>query len=280
MSKTKKNLVTDGESAYAALRARVEGLPPDVVGTTRGVNLEDAASRILGVVAMLESEPAIVARLESLPAAELDPRHLQELKPMALALSWAAQQVKSEQAVTSNALVPSAVIELGYALRARMLELVSYYLRRIPACWAEIEDIRLGSGHLDLASDLDRLAKLVLDHLPALQNDTLNYVATDVAEARATAVTIRTAYNSTTTAKWTDRARRVFALLDDSYSEVRAAAQFVLRHEPAAEERFVPLRQGGTGRPRRANTDASGGEAVNTTAPGTPPTPGASGTPA
>ena len=280
MSKTKKSQVMDGESAYAALKTRAEGLSLDVVGTTRGVNLDDAASRILGVVAMLESEPAIVLRLQSLPATELDPRHLEELRPMALALSWAAQHVKSEQAVASNALVPSHVIEVGYAIRARMLELVSYHLRRIPSCWAEIEDIRYGSGHLDLASDLDRLAKLIVDHLPALQNDTLNYVATDVTEARANAVTIRTAYNSTATAKWTDRARRVFALLDDSYSEVRAAAQFILRHEPAAEERFVPLRQAGTGRPRRLNTDASGGEVVNTTAPITTPTPGSSGTPA
>lgn len=132
----------------------------------------------------------------------------------------------------------------------------------------------IASSHSGLPSDLDRLAKLIVDHLPALQNDTLNYVATDVTEARANAVTIRTAYNSTATAKWTDRARRVFALLDDSYSEVRAAAQFILRHEPAAEERFVPLRQAGTGRPRRLNTDASAGEVVNTTAPITPPTPG------
>lgn len=180
MSKTKKSQVMDGESAYAALKTRAEGLSLDVVGTTRGVNLDDAASRILGVVAMLESEPAIVLRLQSLPATELDPRHLEELRPMALALSWAAQHVKSEQAVASNALVPSHVIEVGYAIRARMLELVSYHLRRIPSCWAEI----------------------------------------------------------------------------------------------------VPLRQAGTGRPRRLNTDASGGEVVNTTAPITTPAPGSSAAPA
>jgi hypothetical protein len=146
--------------------------------------------------------------------------------------------------------VPPKTIESATAARERLLSLNTYYLSSKQTVADELEDIRTGKGHLDLAMDLDRLVALVQEHHELLKNDPVHYRASDLEDAPKLAKEIRTAYYATTTNTWADAARRVFTLADRSYGEVRAAAAFVFRHEPALADVFVALRPGG-GRPRR-----------------------------
>ncbi len=49
---------------------------------------------------------------------------------------------------------------------------------------AEVADIRSGTGYLDLALDLSRLAKLYQKHQNIIKKDPKNYVASDIDDAR------------------------------------------------------------------------------------------------
>jgi hypothetical protein len=251
-------------AAYEAVRAEAEALPADQV-IARGVNLDDAVSRLLGVVAALGEDADLAARLAALPAAVFAPQHLERLPTLADALSYAHRRAKTEGATTSSAVVPFKTIEEATAARERMLSLSTYYLSSKQTVADELADIRSGKGHLDLAMDLDRLAALVQEHHGVLEKDPVHYRASDLVDGPKLAKEIRTAYYATTTNTWADNARRVFTLVDRSYGEVRAAAAFVFRHEPALADVFVALRPGG-GRSRRpadtapaAPADAGGG---------------------
>lgn len=244
-----------GEAALAAVRSAADALPIGAVQRLT-TGLMHSGLRAIGVARRVERDAALAARFASLPAAELDQAHLAGLRD----LGWAAVHLHmlglQEDAVASGASVPVATITEALATRARMMAAADYHLGDMPGPGAEIASIRSGTGHGDLAIDLHRLAALYDDPVwkPILETDTKHYKATDAADARRLGDRILEALAGARIAGMpADLPERVFTLLRASYDEVHAAAQWLLRREPAALRSFPALHaMGGSGRPKAA----------------------------
>ena len=111
-----------------------------------------------------------------------------------------------------------------------MMRVVAYYFSDDDKLGPEIADIRSGTGHQDLASDLVRLADLA-DIYEAqsdvVKHDTKHYRATDARDARTNAHTILEALSATQNAeykKWLDLSARAWTLLAAHYAETGAAS--------------------------------------------------------
>jgi len=108
----------------------------------------------------------------------------------------------------------------------------------------ELADIRLGAGYLDLANDLSRLATLYATHRSELAADQRHYETRDAERAASFAKKIRDEYRAAASrsGEYTELRPRAFSELSRLYNEVRAAAEFLFRNEPAVLDEFPPLR--------------------------------------
>lgn len=230
-------LSTDGAAALAALRPRLDRLPRATIEPPR-MDVERAATFALAV-AQKANGKALRARFDSLPKAEFDPACLDDLAGIARATLHAAQSVYSGAATAQRARVPLSLAQDTAALRERLLRLCDYHFADDEALGAEVRDIRRGTGYLDLASDLDRLAALVRSQKDRLSRDTHLYRPSDAADASRLAADLRSALgesgpgNPKKNAAARETLWRCFRLLQDTYAEVAAAGRFLLRHEDA-----------------------------------------------
>lgn len=230
-------LMDDGQAALAALRPRLDRVPVSSLQPPR-FDIEKAATFALAVAQKVNGK-ALRARFDSLPSAEFDARHLDDLATIARATLHAAQAVQRSEASATEARVPWALAKEAGALRERLLRLCEYYFADDETISAELRDIRRGLGYLDLASDLDRLAALLHAQRDTLSRDPHLYRKTDAADASRLAAELRAALGESgpsspkKDAAARDTLRRCLCLLQDSYSEVAAAARFLLRHDPA-----------------------------------------------
>lgn len=230
-------LIEDGQAALAALRPRLDRLPASRLQPPR-FDIEKAATFALAIAQKVNGT-ALRARFDSLPSAEFDPRHLDDLSTIARATLHAAQAVQRSDARATEARVPWALAKEASALRERLLRLCEYYFADHETLSAELRDIRRGQGYLDLASDLDRLAALLHTQRDTLSRDPHLYRKTDAADASRLAAELRAALGESgpsspkKDAAARDTLRRCLCLLQDTYSEVAAAAHFLLRHDPA-----------------------------------------------
>jgi hypothetical protein len=103
---------------------------------------------------------------------------------------------------------------------------------------------RPGIGYRDLAADMIGYAEIYEQHKKGVASDTTNYRASDLPDARRLAGEIL----SHLSAAMTPRARqayeqlqRAWMLLLDVYAELREAGRWLLRRDPAREDRFPSL---------------------------------------
>lgn len=123
------------------------------------VALELAAVNLLRIGLLLK-QPEVRARSRVIAESELPPGRIDEIELGARALLHLLPQYRAAEAGATEVKLPVALAEEVTALRAAMLDLVTYHFRSRPLHGPEVAAVRLGSGYLDAGQDLDRLANL------------------------------------------------------------------------------------------------------------------------
>lgn len=218
-----------GEAAFAAVSDKLAALAPDQIQRPNA-DLFNAGLRAIGVAKAAGADD-LGPRLASLPPAEFDPAHLDDLGKLGWAALYAHTEGLKAEAQATAARLPAELVGRAAALKQRMLTAADYYLSDDPVAGPEIASIRSGQGYRDLASDLLRLAALYGGLGAALADDGHAFQRADAAAARQAADEIITEL-AAGAGPWSDRSARVWTLLRRSYDEVRDAARWILRHEP------------------------------------------------
>lgn len=241
---TNKNTPEHGAAAFEKIKSRLSDLSPAALRQPR-VNAYAAGQLGLRVAEAL-SDPTMRKPLEEIAGSSWNKRHLDDLETIASALMFAKTNAESESAKQVEAKIPVALFERATELKARMMRVADYYLSAEPTLAAELASIRDGSGYLDLAQDLHRLGRIYAEHKATLAQDRKWYSAADAAEAAKLEADIVSSYEKSGPSKWADLATRAYTLFEESYGEVRAAAEFVFRNDPAklamVPSMFVELR--------------------------------------
>jgi len=239
------------EKAFEKFKSRMLGLDPNKLAV-QSVDMEKAAVAAAAVGRWVcEKEPR--ARFASLPKKHFDQAHADDLDGVALATWHAAITLRSANAGKSEAKLPVSLVQQATALRARMVLLVDYNFGDNPVDRTEIDDIKVGSGYTDLASDLLRLAKLYAKYKDAVKLDPKNYQAGDDSAAGRVAHAIMRELGEAKNQEqkvWSDLVARSWTLLIGVYDEVAAAGSWLYRHEGAAQ-RFPSLHSAGRATPKR-----------------------------
>jgi hypothetical protein len=196
-------------------------------------------------------QPEVLARFAALPAGEFDVQHVIRLEQIALATWYALLSLRSAS-VTAGIKIPESVVNDGTALKHLMLKVLDYNLGHDEGVAAELLDIREGTGYVDLANDLLRLAALYQHHAQALATDVRHYKAADGDLAGRTAQAIHQVLGdgrNVSARNWSNYLARAWSLLVITYGEVSAAGRWLFRHEDG-EARFPSLYT--VGRQRRS----------------------------
>ena len=184
------------------------------------------------------------ARLALLPAAIFAKGSVDDLEQAAQPAMHIELEAAREGVAATGVKVDLALVTAATELRERMLKTADYNLGDREAVAREIADIRSGTGYLDLANDCVRLAALFRAHKAELAADKRHYDADDAKNADALAVRIRAEYRAAANRGevFADLRPRAFTELTRLFNEVRAAALFVFRDDPAVTDEFPPLR--------------------------------------
>jgi hypothetical protein len=160
---------------------------------------------------------------------------LRNLETYALA-AWEAETAYRRRQVEEapQRTPPVELVERCRARREDLLAAGEYLFRGEPRIAEVVADVRSGAGHLDLADDLNRLAELFRTHWPTLQGR-CDVTREQVTEAHALAIELMRYLAATPDAErpWLDLRNRAWTALQTAYDEIRAAAAYAFRHEPA-----------------------------------------------
>lgn len=257
-----------GKQALEALGAELAALGDAEIGNLR-VDVEAATYAALGVAGFIGA-PEVKARFERLPPEEFDMTAVSGLGTACFATLYALAEARAAGALESEARIAPEVAAEAAEVEARMQALCEYQLQDDPEIRPELDRLRPGVGHRDLANDLLGYARIYDLRADLVKGDQKHYRPTDAARARELAGKLIQALS----AAMTPRARaaydsysRAWALLRRRYDEVRAAGLWLFRADAARDERFPSLfaaaRPNG-GRPKKPSPGAA---PVNGTAP-------------
>ncbi len=227
--------------AFETMLPRIEAIPKEaLVRITTDRQKAAIAAMAIGRFVMQEE---VKTRFDSLPEKEFDHSVVPDLKVSGQACWHVEMMLKSAQARGSEAKLAPSLVKAATARKERMIKLVKYHLGDHPEDGAEVKAIQEGTGYIDLASDLTRLASLYRSHKTVVKADTKHYRPDDQAAAEAQAGEIVVQLGEAQKQAeilWNDRARRAFTLLTQIYSEVAAAGHWLFRHDDG-DERFPSL---------------------------------------
>jgi hypothetical protein len=209
--KTKDTDQTAGKAAFLELEPRLRAIPTTAIAYPN-IDAAQAATAAIAL-ARFANEPEMRKRFAALVDFHID--CVVDVEKAGWALFFLQAQVKTADATANGTRVPVATVDGASRLRARMLKLLTYYFDTDPTLAAEPVDIRAGSGYLDLATDLMRLAALHEENKDILKADPLNYRAADAKDARAAAHEILGALGEETREAWADLRNRAYTLLVD-----------------------------------------------------------------
>jgi hypothetical protein len=208
-----------GRRAFESLTAARQELGREVKPMPR-LDMKAVAVLAIGVAKTIAT-PEVRKRFATIESA-LPRRTVDALEPAAWALFYAAMQRATDEAMHSEAMLPAALVEEANALKYTMLLVVRYHLREEPKATKEIADIIAGTGYLDLASDLGRLAQLYSEFVDELRVDERFYDSGDAGRARRIAADIVRALGESGERPSNDTLIRSYALLERIYEDVRA----------------------------------------------------------
>lgn len=185
-------------------------------------------------VGRMVKQPDMRAMFASLPPAHFDMQYVDRLESAALAAWFAELCTRTAAALASGAKLPEEVEAAAILYKTRMIRVIEYNLDHIKEVVTELESIRAGNGHMDLASDLMRLAVIFKAHAARLSQDTQRYQASDAEAAMRYATTIHQVLGDgrrSDAAYWSDYLSRAWTLLVTTYEEVAAAGRWLYRHD-------------------------------------------------
>jgi hypothetical protein len=225
-------------------------------------------------VGRLVKQPVMRAVFTTLPVTHFDILHLDRLESVAMAAWHADLCTRTAEALVSGAKLPPDFLAGATVYKTRMVRVIEYNLDDIKEVVTELDSIRPGNGHMDLASDLMRLAVIFKAHAARLSQDTQRYQASDAEAAMRYATTIHQVLGDgrrSDAAYWSDYLSRAWSLMVTTYEEVAAAGRWLYRHDNG-ETMFPSLYAIGRQRRRRKPADEAGQEPGNEE-PASPTTP-------
>ena len=270
----------DPEHARArleVLRPHLDAFTPEQILTPR-LDLRAAALAALAVHAFVtQAEPIHTRFKQQHTIGEFELENLGHLKDSAFIVLYAHAQAEAAGAFATSAKVPADLLTEGMQIEARMQELCEYHFKRDPEIKQQLDFLRPGSGHEDLAGDLLGYADIYAARPKEVAADKNNYRDTDLADARRVAGEIFSHLAAARSPKARDAydlLQRAWTWLLRVYTEVQEVGRCLLRYDPQREERFPSLYAAGrAGRPRKkkgAGQEPETGEGA----------PGGEGTPA
>lgn len=230
-----------GKTALEHFSARIAALDPHELRPSR-IDVEAAALASLATYARVTA-PTLRARFQKQhEAGEFDIAHLDDLENLAFAVLFAYAEASAHRAADTGAKLPAALVERALEIEERMQALCEYHFRDDPEFAAELDRLRPGSGHRDLASDLNGYARIYELRRDVVALDRKHYREADMEDARAVAGTIFNLLSDNSSSKARaaqDTLLRAWTLLERSYDEVRAVGLHLLRHNHD-KHRFFP----------------------------------------
>ena len=266
-----------GKEALEALGPDLAAIPDAEIGNLR-MDVEAATYAALGVAGFVGA-PEVKARFAGLPEGDFDMACVTGLESACFATLYALAEARAAGALESEALIAPEVAAEAAELEARMQALCEYHLTDDPEIRAELDRLRPGVGHRDLANDLLGYARIYELRAAVVKADAKYHRATDAARARELAGLFIQALSAAST----PRARAAFAayarawtVLSRRYEEVRAAGLWLFRADATREDRFPSLFVAGrpsVGRPKKAPVNGSvpDGEPETDTTPAAEP---------
>jgi hypothetical protein len=260
-----------GKQALEELGPAIDAVAEAEIVTIR-VDIEAATYAALGVVGFVTS-PDVRPRFAELPAQQFDIDDLDGLEPACFAMLHMVAEARAAGALEVGARLPPALVTEASEVEGRMQKVCEYHLGDDPEIRPELDRLRPGNGHRDLANDLLGYARIYHLRADVVKTDRKHYRAGDAARAKelAGAIIQKLSAEMTPRARAAyDRYVRVWTLLNQRYDEVRAAGLWLFRKDLLAEQRFPSLfaaaRPNG-GRPRKvepkgAEDDASGADSA------------------
>lgn len=248
--------------AYVSMRGELGGLSPSELVAVR-FDLRRAAA-IAHSVALRDSTPE--RRADFVKASETGFYSIDILDNLPR-VSRGAWYVRRQQLRTiaraSGAAVSEEDIRLGYERRGRMMRVLDYNLGERRDIAEELTHLREGSGHEDLATDLDTLAELYQrpDVRAVLERDMTHYQASDAVDALRLVDIIFASLGITSPNELGQAnvlAQRAATLLLRMYKEHRRCGQFVFGNREDVEVTYPSLI--GAARAPRRKRPATGGE--------------------
>lgn len=242
MSSKKEFDAATGKASFDKIRTTLQSLPADAL-MQPNLDLQSAALAALVLVDRArQGERA--ARFALLPDALFPKSSLDDLEHAAHAASHVEIESTREETASTGAKVDLALVQEASALRERMLKTADYNLGHVEEVGRELADIRQGTGYLDLANDLSRLAVVYAASKSELASDKRHYDVADAGLAAALAQRIRGELRASASRSgaFAELRPRAFTELTRLYNEVRAAAQFVFRAQPDVLAEFPSLR--------------------------------------
>lgn len=255
-----------GKAALAVLAPTLDAIPEATFVTLR-VDVEAATYAALGVAAFVAA-PDVHARFASLPEAEFDVADVDGLEAACFATLYALGEARAAGALETEAKLPPKLAEEAAALEGRMQALCEYHFPEDPEVRPELDRLRPGTGHRDVANDLLGYARIYELRPEVVKTDTKHYRPGDLSRAREVAGAIIQALSLAMTPKARDafdRYVRAWTHLVKRYGEVRFAGLWLYRRDAKKEQRFPSLFTAGRpnmGKRKGAEPGAEGGEPV------------------
>ncbi len=242
MAAKKRDDATTNEKAYNDIRDTLAAVPEAKIA---GLNIDLAQAAMAGLVLVdRANEDGIAEKIAKLAPEFIEVDLIANLETACLAAQYIEDRAATEEATTQTVKVDAVVFDRATQVKGRMIKCLSYIMEGTKSVEDEIADIKLGTGYLDLASDLTRLAALYVLHAKLISKDPKNYRDTDLAQARADADEVRAQYRASKTqsAEW-DRLRpRAYVEIVRLYNELRDTVHFVYRKQAEVKDEFEALR--------------------------------------
>lgn len=232
-----------GKAALAHLATRMKALEPGDLVSTR-IDIEAAALVSLATYTRATA-PALRSRFqEQHEVGEFDIRNLDDLEDIAFAVLYAQAEANVFRATDSSAKLPAALVERAIEIEERMQALCEYHFRDDPEIAVELDRLRPGAGHRDLASDLNGYARIYEHRRDIVATDKKHYREADAGDARTVAGVILNLLSAGVPSKARvaqDTLARAWTLLWRSYDEVRTVGLHLLRHNQEKHRLFPSL---------------------------------------